>query len=94
MGETTFMVGHKIKALALAAAIVLAPALAIAQEEGAAAGEEGLISTPFGAASPVVVGGVVLGAVIGLTIALDDNGDNDEATGATGTGGTGAGGTQ
>ena len=53
-----------------------------------------MISTPFGAASPVVVGGVVLGAVIGLTIALDDNGDNDEATGATGTGGTGAGGTQ
>lgn len=52
-----------------------------------------MINTPFGAASPVVVGGVVLGAVIGLTIALDDNGDSDEARGATGAGGTGAGGT-
>jgi len=40
MGETTYIVGHKIKALALAAAIVLAPTLALAQEEGVAAGEE------------------------------------------------------
>lgn len=87
------MVGNKITALALAAALLLSPALAVAQDSGEAAGEEG-IDTPFGKASPVLVGGAVVGAIIGLTIALDDDDDDDEGTGATGTGGTGASGTQ
>jgi hypothetical protein len=94
-GEIIDMVGKKITTLALAAALALSPTLAFAQEEatGGAAGQDPIV-TPFGEVSPLVAGVVVVGAIVGLTIAL--SGDNNNfATGTTGTGGTGGtGGTQ
>jgi hypothetical protein len=88
------MVGKKITALALASALVLSPALAIAQEESGEAAGENVINTPFGEVSPVVAGAIAVAAAIGLGIGLSSNNNNNEGTGATGTGGTGAGGTQ
>ncbi|MEX2650781.1 MAG: hypothetical protein WD673_17385 [Alphaproteobacteria bacterium] len=83
------MVGKKITALALAAALALSPTLAFAQEEatGGAAGQEG-IATPFGEVSPLVAGIVVVGAIVGLAVGLSSN-NNNNATGTGGTGGTG-----
>ena len=84
------MVGKKITALALAAALALSPTLAFAQEEatGGAAGQEG-IATPFGEVSPLVAGVVVVGAIVGLAVGLSSNNNNNFTTGTGGTGGTG-----
>ncbi len=75
------MVGRKITALALGAALALSPTLAFAQEEatGGAAGQED-VETPFGDVSPVVIGAVVIGAIVGIALGLSNNNNNATST--------------